>query len=106
MSADNGIYVLVTTDSFYREGNCFHNMLPHGITTYRVAYAHGIDDLGWLEDNEPYNVGHFLHYVWKDSPPLYDRAEVEKEIERLKLIHSDTEYGVNWIDRKQYNFPS
>ena len=111
MSADNGIYVLVTTDKFRREGLYLHNMLPHGITTYRVAYAHGIDNLEWLEHNEPYNVGYFLHIVWKDSPPLYNKIEVEKEIKRLERLYKhteygDTEYGVNWIDRKQYNFPS
>ena len=106
MSADNGIYVLMTKDKFYREGIYLHNMMPHGITTYRVAYVAGVDNLEWLEHNEPYNVGYFLHTVWGDSKPLYNRVEVEKEIERLERLHTDTEYGVNWIDREQYNFPS
>lgn len=106
MSSDNGIYILRTLDNFKHVGNgIMENQWDKGIVAYRVAHAQGIDNLDWYEENQSYNVGFFLHYVWGDVIPIYDESEAFKEAFKLSKTFSILEYGISEIDRTQYCFP-
>lgn len=106
MSADNGIYILKTKDSYKHVGyGVMENQWGEGIITYRVAHAQAIDDLYWYEENQPYSVGFFLYSVWGDVIPIYDESEAFKEALKLSKTFSILEYGISEIDRTQYCFP-
>lgn len=106
MSADNGIYILQTIDSFKNTGRgAWVSTAGKGVVCYRVAHAQAIDNLSWYEENEPYNVGYFLHSVWGNSVPLYDLSEAEKLASEMEKEIGYTEYGIQLIKRLQYNFP-
>lgn len=106
MSADNGIYILVTKDSHkYVGGGCYENCLPDGITAYRVAEAGAIDNLEYYEKNQPYNVGYYLHLVWGKSRVFYSLEEAMEYAVSLEKQITYTEYGISVIDRQQYRFP-
>lgn len=108
MSADNGVYILVTNDSHQQtdeHGYVWMNMLPEGITTFRVAYSFAIDNLEWTEKNEYYNTGAYLQMVWGESQPFYCQFEAHEEAERIAREVGHLEHGIQVIERLQYNFP-
>ena len=106
MSADNGVYILVTKDqhksvSEYATMNTFEE----GVVAYRVAYAQGIDALEWYENNQPYNVGYFLDHVFGRCVPVYTKDEA---LELAQTLHDSvkyTEYGICEVERLEYKFP-
>lgn len=109
MSADNGIYILITKDTHKVENEprvlTLTNMWDDGIVAYRVAYASGVDNLEWLEHNQPYNVGAFLKDVWGDSKPVYFMQSAYDEAAKICKKFPNTEYGVVIIERQNYCFP-
>lgn len=113
MSADNGVYVLITRDSYKitretdAEGYAFEyheNTFGEGIIAYRVAHAQAIDNLYYLKENQPYMVGKFLYDVWEKSPVFYD---MEEAYDYAQILHRDigwTEYGICTINEPELSF--
>lgn len=104
MSADNGIYILVTMDQFKDEYPDWVDMFDKPIKAYRVAYAFGIDDLNYIEKNQLYMVGKFLHDVWGRSRVFYEEGEAMKEALEIQGDKDWTEYGICTINCQQYSF--
>lgn len=106
MSADNGIYILVTKDSHKKTSkHCWTNTFGEGIVAYRVAEAGAVDNLEWYERNQPYNIGYRLHATFGASKPVYTLEEAMEQAVKLEKHIGYTEYGINTIERLQYNFP-
>lgn len=106
MSADNGIYILVTKDSHKKTSEySWTNTFGKGVIAYRVAEAGAIDNLEWYEKNQPYNIGYWLNSVFGKVRPVYSEEEALDIASKLEEEIGYTEYGVNKIDRLQYNFP-
>ena len=106
MSADNGIYILVTKDTHKKTNpHTWTNTFGEGVTAYRVAHAQAIDNLRWYEQNQPYNVGYFLSSVFGDSTPVYTLEEANKIALELEKTVGYTEYGICTISRIEYAFP-
>lgn len=106
MSADNGIYILVTKDNFKRiASGVTRNTFGEDIIAYRVAHAQAIDNLEWYEKNQPYNVGYFLEETWGHCIPFYSEEEAfafaQSEADRYFML----EYGICRIERLNYVFP-
>ena len=101
MSADNGIYILVTRDKYKRVGR-YVQAVPE-FTAYRVAYASAVDDLDYLQRNEPYNVGCYLLEVWGNSKVYDNIDEACKAAKLIEACTGCTEYGIRFIDTA-YNF--
>ena len=101
MSADNGIYILVTRDKYKRVGR-YVQAVPE-FTAYRVAHAFAVDDLEYLQLNEPYNVGCYLLEVWGKSKVYDNIDEVCKAAKLIEACTGRTEYGIRFIDTA-YNF--
>ena len=95
MSADNGIYILKAIDNHRKEGRWLVNA---PFTSYRVAHVQAIDNLSYLQENEPYNVGCYLRDTWGHSK-VYDSLEtaMQKAIE-LSKGYSVLEYGIRVIE--------
>jgi len=106
MSADNGIYILVTKDQHRRVNEYTTINTFTGIEAYRVAHAQAIDNLEWYEDNQPYNVGYFLHAIWGDSEVFYSADEAYAKAKEILKDVGYTEYGIGFIERTQYRFPN
>lgn len=106
MSADNGIYILVTKDNHKLCGfGVTENTFGKGVIAYRVTHAQAIDNLEWYEDDQPYNVGYFLDQLWGHCDPIYDKNEAKEYAEKLASRYSYLEYGICEIERLQYVFP-
>lgn len=106
MSADNGIYILVTKDSHKKTSKHYwKNTFGKGVVAYRVAEAGAVDNLEWYEKNQPYNIGYWLHATFGASEPVYTLEEAREQAMMLEKHVGYTEYGINTIERLQYNFP-
>ena len=106
MSADNGIYILVTKDTHKKTNpHTWTNTFGEGVIAYRVAHAQAIDNLVWYEKNQPYNVGYFLHSTFGHSEPVYSLEEAHEIGYNLEKEIGYTEYGVRTIRRLEYAFP-
>lgn len=106
MSADNGIYILITTDEYKSVNkNGLINMVKEPIKTYRVAHAQAIDDFDWYKKNEPHNLGYFMYLVWGKSPIFYEEQEALNYAIDLSKKEYILEYGIQYIEAQQYNFP-
>lgn len=83
MSADNGIYILVTTD-MHKWVNEYttHNMMPDGIKAYRVAHAQAIDgDISISDCSRTI----CLDFNFEDETTMRKRiAKIDKMIEMLQ----------------------
>lgn len=106
MSADNGIYILVTTDK-HKKLNQYttENTFGKGITAYRVAHCQAIDNLDWYEHNEFHNFGYILDAYFGKSELFYDRGDALLHALNLQEDVGYTEHGISEIDCTKYNFP-
>ena len=66
MSADNGIYILITTDRQKRQDG-FLDPVEGGIKAYRVAEVRWIDDIYYLRNEERHNLGAFMYEYWEEG---------------------------------------
>lgn len=107
MSADNGVYILVTTDNHKRVNEYTTvNTFGAGITAYRVAHCFAIDNLDYAEDKEIHNLGHVMHQYFGGSKVYYSCEEAFLAAQELHDDVGYTEYGISEIDFSEYNFPS
>ena len=102
MSADNGIYILKTTDMMKHEEPWSRNVGP--IAAYRVAHAQAIDNFDYYKYNQHYNFGAYLLSVWRDSKVFYDEGEAYKVAQEMSKDFYILEYGISEIDASGYCF--
>ena len=102
MSADNGIYVLVTIRNRRMEGRATVKSAPYKV--YRIAYANAIDNLDYYKEEQPYNVGCYLKEIWGNSIVYNSHQEALLEAHKLAAKFDNLEYGVSTIetDYKMY----
>ena len=105
MSADNGIYILKTTDGYRKENHTWVNTFGDGITAYRVAHAQAIENFDYYRDHETHNLGWWMDIVWGKSEVYYDESEAFKAGAALLNEYSFVEYGMVLIDASDFNFP-
>ena len=106
MSADNGVYILETTDRQKHINEFSTERVDNGISAYRVAHAQGIDDLEWYESFEPYNIGFYMHEIFGKSKVYYSFEEALNKAQDIENKIGYTEYGIRSIDASMYSFPS
>ena len=106
MSADNGIYILQTTDKFKQvDADTYKNVSENGVTAYRVAEAFAIDNYEFYKESEPHNLGYWMYSVFGKSEVYYDYEEACEKAEEFADWIQYTEYGINNIDASEYCFP-
>ena len=115
MSADNGVYVLHTTDrmqlqEYGPEDDKFDGpkVIDGGIGAFRIAHVQAIENFEWYEKFEPHNLGWYMEDIWGQSTIYYDKREaLDAAHEFAASIIEDgiLEYGVQILDATQYNFP-
>lgn len=117
MSADNGIYILMTRDKFKQvidEGRSkgvgypvvvHENQFDAPTLAYRVAHSCAIDNFNWYKENELHNLGWWMNEIWGNSNVLYSKAEAVKLAEEIESNLPYTEYGICFIDATEFNFP-
>lgn len=103
MSADNGIYVLVTKRTRTQENGVIINDGKEHLV-YRVAHVQAIDNFGWYEENQIYNLGTYMKETWGASE-VYKTPEaaMAKAFEMSKL-YPILEYGIQVIEAKDMIF--
>ena len=114
MSADNGIYILITTDRLKRRqvspGNksVVFDYIEGGIKTFRVAEVRGIDDIYYLRNEERHNLGAYMYEYWGKAPVFYEESEALLKARDLADRFSENcwplEYGINVLDFSEFNF--
>ena len=91
MSADNGVYILKTTDS--------------GEIVYRVAHAQAIENFDWYKERDPENFPGYLKDIWGKSPVFTSEEEAKLHAVQVHRDCGYTEYGIDTIDALDINFP-
>ena len=97
MSADNGIYVLVTKRTRTQEnGVIFNDGKEHLV--FRVAHVQAIDNFDWYQKNQIYNLGAYMKDTWGASE-VYKTVEavMRKAVEMAKQ-YPVLEYGIRVIE--------
>jgi hypothetical protein len=102
MSADNGIYILITSSSWKREGNAMIQVPSRPV--YRVAQAQAIENFDWLEVYQPYNLGAYMVDIWGKSPVYEQKSQAMAASAEMAEGIEVLEYGISFIHRPQYTF--
>ncbi len=96
MSADNGVYVLSTIRNRKQDGIAWVACEPHKV--YRVAEAGAIDNFGWHELNQPYNLGAYMQSIWGQSEVYDNKDDALLVAHKIEESLDICEYGVSVID--------
>lgn len=114
ISADNGVYILITRDSHkivktdfsdtFGDVESWLNTFGEGIIAYRVAHAQAIDNFDWYEKNQLYMLGSYMKDVWGHSPVFYDLESAEKYAKQLHDEVGWSKYGICKIRAERYSF--
>ena len=103
MSADNGIYVLVTKRTRTIEnGIIVNDGNKHKV--YRVAHAQAIGNFDWYKKYQPYNLGAYMNDVWGESPTFKSEKEALEEASKKEKEFEYIEYGIVTIDASDMVF--
>lgn len=106
MSADNGVYILKTSDRFKEISKGYlQNLFDKRITAYRVVHIQAADSFDWYVINELHNLGAWMGKAFGDSTVFYDKEEAFQHAQSLLASIDYTEYGICTIDATRYNFP-
>ena len=104
MSADNGIYILGTTETKPKiDPKTGYQMGSDKIRIYRPAHVQAIDNLDYYEKQHPEMLGIYLKETWGKSTKYRTK---ESAIEHAGLMEEEIgylEYGICVIERFQYN---
>lgn len=105
MSADNGIYILITLDNYKSEKgeNIYEVNQEPAIKAFRVAVCSAIDNFTWYKENQIYMLGKYMYDVWGRSEVFYTWREAEEYAKSLSK-RFDTEYGIQSIDAREFSF--
>ncbi len=98
MSADNTIIILGTYSQWDKQPNGMRNNLFKARKVYRVAHVQGWDQLEYLKQHQPYNVGAYLLQCFKDSKIHEDLKEAMYAANDLLLTIGYVEYGIQVLD--------
>lgn len=103
MSADNGIYVLVTKRTRTQKNGVIINDGKEHLV-YRVAHAQAIDNFRCYQEDQIYNLGAYMKETWGSSE-VYDTPEkaMNKAFEMTKE-YEVLEYGIQVIEAKDMIF--
>lgn len=108
MSADNGVYILITKDKFKKTGDHIwaNQMLKgnDGVVAYRVAHCQAADNFDFYQKNEPHNVGAWMSDVFKRSEVCYNESEAMDQAHELAKKYDYLEYGIVTMDVRPMNF--
>lgn len=118
MSADNGVYILKTSDNFklvkcpLSDGSIIfvhENKKNNPITAYRVTIASAIENFDWYKTNQIYMLGHYMSEVWGKSPVFYKASEAYEYAKQIEQEYKDrnfygTEYGINVVHATEFSF--
>lgn len=96
MSADNYIIVLGTKSAWKRVGNTVYKVPERKV--YRVAHVQAWDNLKWLEENQPYNVGAYLYETFKDCIIHEDIEKALRFAKTMEKFVGYLEYGINVVE--------
>ena len=80
-------------------------MLGKRIVAYRVAHAQAIDNFEFYKEQELHNLGWWMESIFGRSKIYYDRGGAFKESMRINENIVYTEYGIQEVDAKEFNFP-
>jgi hypothetical protein len=84
MSADNGIYILVSPNK------------DTGFTEYRVIYAQSIDNIHYKPNHGDYNKEQLIDYFGKCKFNVSD-VDALAFARKLESKYDYLEYGIKWI---------
>jgi len=105
MSADNGIYILKTTDRWKRrEDSPCWDRVDGGVTAYRVAHAQAIDNFSYYEKHDRMYLGAYMLDIWGKSKVFYNLQDALMEANRMANDIDILEYGISTIDASNYHF--
>lgn len=94
MSADNGVYILATTNSETKE------------IEYRVAHAQAIDNLDYYEKSKPVEeLQEYMKEVWGNSHVYKNEKIAVAKAAQIEERYPFTEYGICFIDMTDRSFP-
>lgn len=97
MSADNGIYILVTKRTrTQNNGVIINDGKEHKV--YRIAHVQAIDNFDWYKANQLHNLGAYMKDVWGASIVYHDEDAAVIAANKLQKEVGYTEYGINTID--------
>ena len=100
MSADNGIYILATTDVI----KVGEDEKPVKIVAYRVAHGQAVKcNLAWAMEQEPHNIGWWFGKYFHKSDVYYDKEEAHNAARKLHDEYKWTEYGIVDLDYTRYD---
>lgn len=103
MSADNGIYILITKRILtQRNGVNINPGKEHKV--YRVAHTSAIDNFDWYKENQQQNLGAYMKDVWGESLVFTSEGEALVEASKQQKQAGYTEYGINFIDASDMFF--
>jgi hypothetical protein len=102
MSADNGVYILVTIRDRRMNGIASIKATPYKV--YRVAHVSAIDNFDYYKENQPYNIGAYLEDNWGKSEVFEDKDKAYLTAHALADTINYLEYGISIIetDYKMY----
>jgi len=103
MSADNGIYILVTKRTRTQKNGVVYNDGKEHLV-YRVAHAAAIDNFDWYKEHQIYNFGAYMKDVWGKSEIYETEADALKAANQLKKEYHYVEYGICTIDASDVVF--
>lgn len=103
MSADNGIYVLVTKRTRTQENGVIINDGKEHLV-YRVAHVQAIDNFGWYQENQNYNLGAYMKETWGASEVYDNPDKAFSKAYELAKKQPVLEYGIQVIDAKDMIF--
>lgn len=103
MSSDNGVYILSTISKWKKDGvGCVKRPVP--VRVYRIAHLSAIDNFDWYKENQPYNLGWYMHECWGRSVVYESEEEALLAAHALAKTIDILEYGVSSIST-DYSFP-
>ena len=104
MSADNGIYILITTDKFVKVDDHITANNGKPVEAYRVAHVQAIDNFDYYKKYEPHNLGTYMYKTWGDGDVFYEKTKALVKAQELYDDFSFVEYGIAEIDAREFNF--
>ena len=103
MSADNGIYILITPSFWSKIFPILKNSEQYN-KEYRVAHLQAIENIDWdwtrgsgEEDHENIMIKN-ARKMWKDCKVCYNKKAAYKEARELEKKYGWTEYGICEIE--------
>jgi len=109
MSADNGVYILITRDKMKSVGRGRWKNMKGTILAYRVAHCQAADNFEFYKERELHNLGHWMGYSFSHSRVYYEKAQAMADAKgQAAHILKDfgiLEYGIQEIDATEFNFP-